>query len=620
MASGLAQVGQAVIKLVYDDKDLEKQGDQISLKMGAKLKTGAALGVAAIAAGVTKTTLAVNDLAQKSAEAYGEFEQLAGGIQKIFDEVDYTTIAKDAQNAWEDLNLSARDYMKNITGVGSIFAQTMGDQKGYDTARTGMKAIADYASGTGKSVDELMGKYQLITRATSSYVSIADQFAGILPGTSAAFLEQAQAAGFLSSEYTKLTEVPMAEYQEAVTKMIEKGVGDMGLLGNTADETAKTLTGSMAGAKSAIDNLITGFSDAEADIPALTKTALKAVSAYAKNFSRIFEQALDGILEFIDELGPEIFDGLAEMLVRIIPKLIKTGITLFNKLVAYAPQILQYAINLLAEVAKMLVPQIPAILRTIVEALVGLVYILTEPNNLMLIIQAGIDLLMGLIEAVPHIIEALAERLPDIIENIVRFLTEPANIERIIVGAVQLFMGIVKAVPRIISALGDAFKDLLKKLWDRIKNDFTEFAAKFGRGIGNALAGAINGVIGFIEYAINQPIKLINGALDAINALPGVNIQKMNTITLPRVALAEGGIATRATTALIGERGKEAVIPLEQNTGNWAGLLAHTLAEEFQAQGESTGTINVYFNNQINSKLDIDEVNRELLTALRRAA
>ena len=154
MASGLAQVGQAVIKLVYDDKDLEKQGDQISLKMGAKLKTGAALGVAAIAAGVTKTTLAVNDLAQKSAEAYGEFEQLAGGIQKIFDEVDYTTIAKDAQNAWEDLNLSARDYMKNITGVGSIFAQTMGDQKGYDTARTGMKAIADYASGTGKSVDE----------------------------------------------------------------------------------------------------------------------------------------------------------------------------------------------------------------------------------------------------------------------------------------------------------------------------------------------------------------------------------------------------------------------------------------------------------------------------------
>ena len=129
------------------------------------------------------------------------------------------------------------------------------------------------------------------------------------------------------------------------------------------------------------------------------------------------------------------------------------------------------------------------------------------------------------------------------------------------------------------------------------------------------------GVLGFIEKAINGPINAVNALIGALNAIPGVNIGKLSGIKLPRVALAEGGVATSATTALIGEKGREAVIPLEQNTGNWAGLLAGKLAEEFESQGNAPGsTINVYFNNQIVSKLDIEEINQELLTAIRRAA
>ncbi len=620
MASGLQEVGQAIIKLVYDDKDLEKQGDKVALKMSAKLKTAGVAAGAASVAGITKAIQAVGSLAQKSAEAYGEFEQLSGGIQKIFDEMDYSVIEKDALNAWEDLNLSAREYMKNISGVGATFAQTMGDKKGYETARKGMKSIADYASATGRNVDELMQKYQLISRTAGSYLSIADQFAGILPQTRDEFLKQAQAAGFLSEEYKSLTEVPVAEYQEALTNMLEKGVDNMGLLGNTAEETANTMTGSIAGAKAAIDNLITGFADTNADIPALTKTMVKAVGNALKNFGAIFEAALDGILEFIDEMGPETFDRIAEMLVRIIPKLIDTGIELFNRLVAYAPRLLGYAIQLLQRVITGLVQQIPQILATVVASIMSIVEMLTQPENLTLIIQGGIQLLMGLVNAIPEIITALAQALPQIIDNIVTFLTSPEAFTQITIATLTLLKAMVMAVPQIITALGEAFAKLFKNLWEKLKKNFSDFAAKFGDGIMKAFATGVNGVIGFIENAINTPIKLINGAIDAINKIPGVDIGKMKTISLPRVAMAEGGITTGPTSAIIGEAGREAVIPLEQNTGNWAGLLAGKLAEAFEEQGETTGTINVYFNNQINSKLDIDQVNRELLTTLRRAA
>lgn len=188
-------------------------------------------------------------------------EQLAGGTQKIFNEMDFKQIEKDANEAYKTMNLSASEYLDMMNKVGATFAQTMGDQKGYDTAKKGLQAISDYASGTGADINLLNDKFKLITRSTSSYQSIADQFAGILPQTTKDFLAQAQASGFLSKQYKKLTDVPVAEYQEAVTNMLEKGVDAMGLLGNTTAESTKTLTGSIAMTKKAWDNFLSGTGD-----------------------------------------------------------------------------------------------------------------------------------------------------------------------------------------------------------------------------------------------------------------------------------------------------------------------------------------------------------------------
>jgi hypothetical protein len=44
----------------------------------------------------------------------------------------------------------------------------------------------------------------------------------------------------------------------------------------------------------------------------------------------------------------------------------------------------------------------------------------------------------------------------------------------------------------------------------------------------------------------------------------GFNIPELAKVTLPRIALAEGGIVTGPTNALIGEAGPEAVIPLDR--------------------------------------------------------
>lgn len=287
----MADLATAYVRLVPSlrgaQKQIESELGGIGGKAGEKAGQGLGQGIlgnigeiAGKAAGIFAKVFAakkVFDFGKASFDAYAEFEQLAGGAEKIFDQLDQKKILEDANGAWLTLNMSANDYLSSINSVGATFAQTMGDSAGYETAKRGMQAISDFASGTGADLGTLNEKYKLITRSSGSYQSIADQFAGILPQTSKDFLEQAKAAGYLKDGYEELTDVPVAEYQQAVTSMLEKGVADIGMAGNTAKESLGTLSGSMAATKTAWQNLVTEIGKPDADIGARISDMLTAL-------------------------------------------------------------------------------------------------------------------------------------------------------------------------------------------------------------------------------------------------------------------------------------------------------------------------------------------------------
>lgn len=306
----MADIGTYYVQIVPSAKgiggQIEKQisgeASGAGEKAGGLLSNGLIGKIAKIGIGAKIGQLAIKGL-KETISAGSAFEQLSGGIEKIFDEMDTSRIFNDAKEAYKSLNMSANEYLATIVDVGANFASTMGDEKGYETAKKGMQAIADYASGTGKDVNLLNQKFQMITKSTSSYQSIADQFAGLLPATSAGFLEQAQSAGFLSDKYKKLTEVPMAEYQEAVANMLEKGTKEMGLLGNTAAESEKTLSGSMAAMKSAVSNFFVALTTGE-NVDQAFSTMMTTVGNFLNNLGTM-------IGNVADNLGGLIYDGIA---------------------------------------------------------------------------------------------------------------------------------------------------------------------------------------------------------------------------------------------------------------------------------------------------------------------
>lgn len=156
----------------------------------------------------------------------------------------------------------------------------------------------------------------------------------------------------------------------------------------------------------------------------------------------------------------------------------------------------------------------------------------------------------------------------------------------------------------------DVFNNLpsfFSGLWDKIKSTFSSLGTKLGDAIGGALKSGINGVLSFIETGINNALSTINGALSMINKIPGVEIGKFSMVSLPR--LAKGGVVDEPTIAEIGEHGKEAVVPLENNLG-WINKLAENFMDKFKTmQVENISNKNPMDKYQLSIDNQINAVN-----------
>lgn len=165
----------------------------------------------------------------------------------------------------------------------------------------------------------------------------------------------------------------------------------------------------------------------------------------------------------------------------------------------------------------------------------------------------------------------------------------------------NVFSGAWNAIKNVFSPFASFFSGL----WSRIAGTFKGLGTTIGNAIGGAVKSAINGVISAIENTINHAIGLINSAIGLINKLPGVHVGNVGNLRLPR--LAKGGVVNSPTIAEIGEAGKEAVIPLENNLGwltRMAELLAKNLVPTLSEMSRNVNSANYNNNNNYNDTVN----------------
>jgi phage-related protein len=526
------------VKIDVDDRASKNIGN-IASKLGNGLKTAAKIGTAAVAT----ATAAIVALTTQSINSFAEYEQLAGGAAKIFDEMSQTQILKDAQNAYKDLGLSANQYLAVINDVGATFSATMGDEAGYEAARIGLKAISDYASGTGKNVDELSQKFALITRSTSSYQSIADQFSGILPATSAGFLEQAQAAGFLSDKYTQLTEVPIDEYQAAVSKMLQQGVTDLGLANNTMNEAFSTLSGSLAMARGAWSNLVTGLADDSADLDVLIGNFVESVGAVATNLIPKIGTALNGASKLIRDLIPVIVKEIPKLINDNLPILAEAAVSIIQSLIdgisenqemlfetvfgvitylaesfiTMLPQIVQLGLDLIVSLANGIAENLPELIPTIVDVILKIVETLTNPETLSSLVNASIAIIIALAAGLINSLPKLIEKAPTIISNLVAAIVN--NAPKLLVAAVEVIKKLATGIINNLPQIGQAAGEIIGTLFDGIMNLGSDLW-----NIGsNIVSGIWNGIVENFDVFYKNVKGFFSGIIDGVKKVLGIH-------------------------------------------------------------------------------------------------
>ena len=145
----------------------------------------------------------------------------------------------------------------------------------------------------------------------------------------------------------------------------------------------------------------------------------------------------------------------------------------------------------------------------------------------------------------------------------------------------------------VFSTVANFFKTVFTNAWTAVKNVFSTGGRIFDGikdGIVTAFKAIVNAIIGGINKVIAIPFNTINSVLNGIrniNILGVTPFTWVGTINVPQIPkLAKGGIIAQPTMAVVGERGKEAVMPLENNL-EWLDILADKLASRIGNTGGS---------------------------------
>ena len=219
-----------------------------------------------------------------------------------------------------------------------------------------------------------------------------------------------------------------------------------------------------------------------------------------------------------------------------------------------------------------------------------------------------IDFFLNMADFAVKAIEKIGEFLGWLIAKIqIGFENAGKVVEDIWNGIKDFFSGLATTVGNIFKGIWDGIKTGAQNAWNGIKSVFSTVASFFqtiftnawtavknvfstgGKifdgikdGIVNGFKTIVNAIIRGINKVVSVPFNAINGVLNGIRSVQILDFKPfdwIHTINVPQIPLlAKGGVVDGATIAMIGEQGREAVVPLENNTG-WIDKLAQDLAE-----------------------------------------
>ena len=338
----------------------------------------------------------------------------------------------------------------------------------------------------------------------------------------------------------------------------------------------------------------------------------KSIPVLLPYVRQLVSQAIDAIIKYAPQAIRQLavlFKELSQWLSDNMPMIIDTAIEIINVLIQgivdNLPMLVDAALTIVESLAEYLTQALPELIPAIVGIVVEIAKTLTEPENIQRLISCAVDLILaladGLLEALPVLIEAL----PVIVQNLVEGLTSEESIGKIIDGMIEIVGKLAEWLldPENLAMLVVAAGQII---WALIKG-MVNIQVEIWKTLGNILAECGRTIYGYGEQAFNWGKDLIMKIIDGIKSMAGEFVDAISDIIPDEVKdfisggkslvkkgagkigslfHAEGGITAHATGGymiqqpvlttsgdLFGEAGREAILPLDNNT-EWMDKLA----------------------------------------------
>ena len=463
------------------------------------LKAVGAIGTA----GVT----AFSALTKSALDGVGSLEQNIGGVNKLFED-SADIVIKNSKKAFNTAGMSANEYMENVTGFAASLVSGLGGdtKKAAEIADIAIRDMSDNANTFGSDIESIKNAYQGFAKQNYTMLdNLKLGFGGSADGMAKLINKYGEFDGALEVTAKSVKDVPFDE----MIKAIHNAQVEMNIAGTTSKEAADTIEGSMASAKAAWDNFLSGAGSVDDFVSALTG----AVGQIGKNLVEIVPRLAEGLSQLIEQLGPYIVPMVQELL----PALTDGALALINGLLSNIPVLLptltELAIQIVSSIASTIAENGPEILEGLKGAFES---IATSLTTMFPGLQPLVDSFKDIWESAGHLVDALIPLA-----------------ERVFPILVSVAGSVFQAFEKLVSSISPLVESLLPAL-----NSVVAFLVEHMDGVLAVVTAVVAGfmafqtvefVIGFIEgvqaafAALNlvmmlNPISLIIGLIAALVA------------------------------------------------------------------------------------------------------
>lgn len=370
-------------------------------------------------------------------DAYSQYEQLSGGVEKLFGKESAEKVSKYAEEAYKTAGISANKYMELTTSFSASLLQSLGGDtdKAADYADKAIKDMSDNANVFGTNISDIQNAYKGF--AKQNYTMLDNLKLGY--GGTKTEMER------LLADAEKVSGIHYdIENFDDVIEAIHVIQTEQKITGTTAKEASKTIEGSINMAKAAWENFLTSLGSGDSSkISESLGNLFSSIGTVAKNVIPTLLKIADGLIDSVFEAIPKLFEG-------------KSG-GLISKI-----------LNWIAKLPSKIIKGLTSMINSIADN-IGNMSTKGMSGAGLKIIK---NLIVGILKALPQLLLALGKLAIALIQKVPSLFKDlGSSIMKAIIEGIKKMLGAVgKAFATVLKPSQIATKaiDTVKKAWDRV--------------------------------------------------------------------------------------------------------------------------------------------------------